>query len=105
MIHYSMVLTTVGNTQLADNLIQLLLEEQLAACIQTMPISSHYIWEGKVCHDQETLLIIKTKQSNYAEIEALIVNHHDYDVPQIVMVPFVDGLNPYLAWIDKVTKS
>lgn len=40
-----MVLSTTNNEKNRDEIIKGLLEAQLAACIQTMPIESHYVWK------------------------------------------------------------
>ncbi len=100
---FCIVLTTTNDEQIKQQLINSLLSNHLAACVQTMPINSHYVWCGEVCHDEEALLIIKTQVSLYAEVSETIVNYHNYDVPQIVQVPIVDGFNPYLAWIEANT--
>ncbi|MDN2483249.1 divalent-cation tolerance protein CutA [Vibrio astriarenae] len=101
---YGMVLTTVtpGDEQvIIDNL----LTQQLAGCIQVLAIDSHYVWQDEICNDKESLLIIKTRLALYDKVEAAILQQHNYDVPQIVMVPFVDGLNPYLVWLDAQTQG
>ncbi|MGF1696493.1 divalent-cation tolerance protein CutA [Vibrio kyushuensis] len=95
-----MVLTTTPNLESANSIIQQLFSSQLAACIQTMPIQSHYLWDGELCSSEEVLLIIKTRKSCYSRLENEISRLHEYDVPQIVQVPFTDGLNPYLEWIN-----
>lgn len=102
--NYCMVLTTVNNQQVKQDIIQRLLEKRLAACIQVMPIESHYLWQEKICQDSEELLIIKTESCRYPEIESAISQLHDYDVPQIVKLPFSDGFNPYLSWISASVK-
>ncbi|MFA0087385.1 cytochrome C biogenesis protein [Vibrio sp. 10N.286.49.C2] len=93
------VLTTVANEQQANLLISTLLEKQLAACIQTQTIGSHYMWEGKVCHDQEMLLIIKSTNEAYSKLERTIIQLHDYEIPQIVALPIEAGYRPYLNWL------
>ncbi|MGL6260823.1 divalent-cation tolerance protein CutA [Vibrio sp. WXL103] len=100
---FAMVLTTAepGKEQA---IIESLLENKLAACIQTLSINSHYVWQGKICHDDEVLLVIKTQRSLYTRVEQAIQQAHTYDVPQIVMLPFIEGFNPYLAWIEENTK-
>ncbi|MEF1289601.1 divalent-cation tolerance protein CutA [Vibrio sp. M260118] len=101
---YCIVLTTVNNDENCKRIIQAVLEKGLAACIQTMPIQSHYVWQNQLCADKETLMIMKTKKACYAELEQIIAAEHDYEVPQIVQVPFVEGFNPYLAWIEENTR-
>lgn len=102
---YCIVLSTVGSQQNRDEIIKSLLDAQLAACIQTMPIESHYVWKGEVCSDNEWLLIIKTRKDLYALVEEKVKDLHEYDVAQIVQVPIVDGFNPYLEWLRQSTLS
>lgn len=102
---YCMVLTTVNCESVKKTLIESILEQKLAACIQSMPIHSHYIWDGKVQEDHEQLLILKTKKELYTRLESLIISKHNYETPQIVQVPFTDGYNPYLSWITEATDN
>lgn len=60
---YCMVLSTTSNEKNRDQIIKGLLDAQLAACIQTMPIESHYVWKGEICTDNEWLLVIKTVEN------------------------------------------
>ncbi len=101
---YCIVLTTANSDKNCQTIIKAVLDKGLAACIQTMPIESHYVWKNQQCADKETLMIIKTKKACYAELEQVIASVHDYEVPQIVQVPFVEGFNPYLAWIEENTR-
>lgn len=100
---FCMVLTTVNSESVKKTIIEQVLAQGLAACIQTFPIQSCYIWEGKVCEDEEQLLVIKTTTDCYPRLEETIVNHHNYEVPQVVQVPFSNGFQPYLNWIKEST--
>jgi periplasmic divalent cation tolerance protein len=102
---FCIVLTTVGSEQNKTKIVEAVLSNKLAACIQSMPIESHYVWDDEVCCDRELLLIMKTTRSCYATLEQVIVESHEYEVPQVVQVPFVDGFNPYLTWIEENTRS
>lgn len=102
---YCVVLTTTDNEANTQTLITALLEQRLAACVQTLPINSHYVWEGKVCQSHETLLVIKTQHDCYGDVERLIASLHEYDVPEIIQLPIVDGFHPYLAWIQHHTQK
>ena len=99
MQELSIVLTTSAGEDQAQPIIDALLEQRLAACVQALPVRSHYIWEGAVRHDIETLLIIKCKSENYKAIEETILQLHSYDLPEIVRIPIADGLDRYLDWI------
>lgn len=102
---HCMVLTTTNSQESANRLIDALFDAGLAACIQTMEISSHYLWEGKRRQDKEVLLIIKTLSRHYTEVETVITASHPYEIPQIVQVPFSAGFNPYLSWIEESVRS
>ena len=96
---FSIVITTCADAAKAQPIIDALLNERLAACVQVMPINSHYIWEGAVQHDDEALLLIKCKAENFEPIKDLILNLHEYELPEVIQVPITDGLKPYLDWV------
>ncbi|MDN3680667.1 divalent-cation tolerance protein CutA [Vibrio tapetis subsp. quintayensis] len=99
------VLTTCNNESIEKQIIKVLLELKLAACIQVMPIESHYLWKGEVCCDNERLLIIKSTAELFEDINYKIQELHNYDVPQIVQLPITAGFNEYLDWIKASTKT
>lgn len=98
---YCMVMTTYADAAVGARIIEALLGERLAACLQTLDIGSHYRWKGDVVHDQETLLLIKTKAALYPTVEARIKALHSYEVPEILRVPVTAGFAPYLRWMDE----
>lgn len=100
---YSMILTTTGSRTEAEQLARSLVEHKLAACVQVLDITSFYTWEGTLEQAPEHLLLIKTVQQHYPQIEAFLQEHHSYDVPEIVQVPIQQGLAAYLHWIDEST--
>ncbi len=101
---YCITLTTTNDEENTKKIIDAVLSKKLAACIQTMPIQSHYLWKGEVCCDNETLLIMKSTKACYAELETMIVENHNYETPQVVQVPFAEGFNPYLTWLEENTR-
>lgn len=101
---YSLVLSTAGTAQEADRLAEMLVSSKLAACVQIVNIASVYTWEGEMHKEPEYLLLIKTAAGRYAEVESAIVQHHSYEIPEIVQVPIERGLPAYLAWIAANTK-
>ncbi len=101
---YAAVLTTCGDRASAKALARALVERQLAACVQMLPIDSIYTWEGKIEAAAEILLICKIKRADYEAVEKAIRALHAYATPEIVMLPIAQGFGPYLAWIDSVTR-
>ncbi len=100
---YSMVIATCGSREEAEKLADIVLKNRLAACVQLMPITSHYEWKQEIHKDEELMLFMKTRTALYDRLEKLISKHHSYEVPEIVRVPIKGGLKAYLGWIDEVT--
>ncbi len=101
--HYSLIITTAPDSATAEKLAEGLLEKGLVACIHMQEIRSCYVWENRMCKEQETVLWIKTHDRHYAGIESYIQNHHPYDLPEIIKIPVTGGLAGYLEWIDERT--
>lgn len=81
-----------------------LVSRSLAACVQIGPaITSVYRWQGSLETSGERLLLVKTRASRFAELEAAIRERHPYEVPEIVALEVVAGHAPYLAWLGECT--
>ena len=103
MSSFCMVLTTAQGAT-TQKIIEALLSKELASCIQTMPVRSHYVWQGVLRDDAEDLLIIKAKLADWADVEAAIRAVHDYDTPEILRFDVDAGSQSYLDWITQVTR-
>ncbi len=101
---YCVAMTTADTPELADRVAAALVEQRLAACVQIMPISSHYVWNGKVRRDAELLLLIKAKSSDFDAINAAVKLLHSYEVPEVIRLDIADGDPAYLGWIASVTR-
>ncbi len=101
---YLLVLSTCPDQATAERIAQLLVEEKLAACVNVIPdITSLFQWQGKLDQDNEILLLIKTTAASYGALETLVRQQHPYELPEIIAVPIVDGLNDYLDWVSSNT--
>lgn len=100
---YCVILTTTSSQEEANHLSDLLVQEKLAACVQSFPITSTYTWEDQLTRESEWLMLIKTRSEKYKAIEALILTLHSYDVPEIIQMPVETGNPGYLTWIDDNT--
>lgn len=101
---YGIVLTTVASEKQGKAIAEVLLTEKLAACINIFPIESLYIWQDKINQDREWQLIIKTRLKLLPEITAKIQSIHDYEVPEIIALPIINGENSYLQWLANSVK-
>jgi periplasmic divalent cation tolerance protein len=100
---HCVAMTTCGNREAAETLAGKVIRARLAACIQMLPITSYFEWKGEVQHEDETLMLMKTRTALYGSLETFISEHHEYEVPEIVQIPVNAGLGAYLGWIDEVT--
>ncbi len=100
-IHFAIVLTTVGSEAQANQISNELVEQRLAACVSVIPqVVSTYRWKGKVCRDEELLLVVKTAVHLCPAVRSAIRQLHSYELPEILLLP-VRGADPdLLRWLE-----
>ena len=97
---YQIVLNTCPDAESAKHIAASLVEQQLAACVNIVPgLQSIYSWQGKIKCSEEQLLIIKSSESCYQQLEQTILSLHPYELPEVVTVPINNGLPAYLNWL------
>jgi periplasmic divalent cation tolerance protein len=95
-----LVISNLPDQESAETLAQLVIEQQLAACVNVLaPCTSVYRWQGKVETSPEVPVLMKTTRERYAALEAAIKANHPYELPEIIAVPVAFGLPAYLAWV------
>ena len=100
-----LVLCTCPDDASASAVATALLEERLAACVNRITgVKSAFWWNGHIDKDEEVLLLIKTRASLFAELEATVKGLHPYDTPEIIGLPLVAGSADYLDWVGSETK-
>jgi periplasmic divalent cation tolerance protein len=99
------IMTTVAQVQDAQRIAETLLRDRLAACIQETTIRSRYRWENEVKCEPELLLLIKTAADRAEAAVTAIRKVHPYDLPEIIVVPVIDGLAEYMNWITEQTRE
>jgi periplasmic divalent cation tolerance protein len=104
MAEYIQVLTTVGSEEEAGRIAAALLEQRLAACVQTLgPIVSRYRWRGELEEEREWQCLAKTEAALYERVEAAIRAVHSYEEPEILALPVLTGSKGYLDWVSAGT--
>ena len=87
-------------------LARVLVTGRLAACVNVgAPVQSMYHWNGQIETADEIPVTIKTRAALYPRVEAAIRANHPYELPEIVAIPVLDGLRPYLDWLDAETAA
>jgi periplasmic divalent cation tolerance protein len=94
------VVTTVGDEEQGNLIARELIARRHAACVNMVSgVKSFYRWQGKICHDGEYLLIVKTMADEYEAVAATIHELHSYDLPEILAFDISQGEQRFLEWV------
>ena len=89
---FAIILTTVSTVEEGQSIANILVEKELAACVNIIPkISSVYRWEGQIQSESEVLLLIKINKDLEAEVYREVQNVHSYDTPELITLPITNG--------------
>ena len=100
-----LVYMTAGSTEEARLIGEVLVAEQLAACVNLIDgMTSIYLWEGQVRRDTETVIIAKTTEHLVMALTDRVKTLHSYECPCIVALPVDAGNVEFLGWISNQVK-
>ena len=85
----------------AESIASTLVEEGHAACVSATPVQSTYRWEGRLCRDDEVLLIIKVSAAGVDALRTRLRELHPYQLPEILSLPVDsnESFAPYVEWV------
>lgn len=93
-------MTTVGTEDQANLIAGELVARRQAACVNILPrVRSVYRWQGKICTDDEFLLIAKTQADEFEAVAETIRELHNYELPEILAFNVSEGDPDFLSWI------
>ena len=105
MTELLLVMTSLPDEDAAKALAKDLIDAHLAACVQIQSgVQSIYRWEGRVCEEQEAVLVAKTTAEQWPAISAFIKQNHPYDVPEIIAQPITHSDPDYARWVVAETR-
>ncbi len=97
---YVFVVITTPDKEEAVKIVRSLLKERLIACANILgPVSSLFWWQGKIEEENEFLVFMKSRKSLFERISKRVTELHSYDVPEIILLPIIEGSPPYLEWL------
>ena len=99
-----MVYVTCGSEDEARELSVGMIENKLAACANIADVTSVYEWKGKIKKSGEKLLIVKTLESIFPELEKFIKKNHSYECPEIIAMEVKTGSNEYIHWVNSIAR-
>lgn len=100
------VYITCASPEEAERIGKALLDERLVACVNipASSIRSLYLWKGEREEAEETLLIAKTMEDRFTDLNRMVRRLHSYETPCVVAMPLVAGDPEYLAWVEESTR-
>lgn len=104
MDEYIIVTTLCNKKEIANKIIDTLLEKKLVAGSQLSKVYSKYWWNHELEECDEYKLEFRTKESLFVEIENEIKKIHDYETAEISYSEIKGANKDFLSWIDKETK-
>ena len=104
MDKYIIVTTLCNKEEVANKIIDTLLEKKLIAGSQVNKVHSKYWWNNKLEECNEYKLEFRTKEKLFSKIENEIKKIHDYEVAEILYYEIKNTSKEFLDWIDKNVK-
>lgn len=104
MDKYIIVTSLCDKEEIANKIIDTLLEKKLVAGSQLSKVYSKYWWNHELEECDEYKLEFRTKESLFVEIENEIKKIHDYETAEILYSEIKGANKDFLYWIDKETK-
>ena len=95
-----LLITTVPNQILAEQLSKELIKGNLAACVSYKEIKSIYKWQGNIEQNKEFEITIKSLPENLNILTLVLKKKTTYEVPELIYKIF-DSEDSYFQWIKK----
>lgn len=95
-----LIYLTAPSLEMARQLAEILVKERLAACVNIFPtMYSVYRWQNQIEHTNEVVMVVKTVKEHFKAIESLVIKHHPYNCPCILLLDIQEGHKHFLTWI------
>ncbi|HKC83051.1 MAG TPA: divalent-cation tolerance protein CutA [bacterium] len=97
-----LILVTTGARDDAERLGEALVVAHLAACCSVVPtVASIYYWGGQLRREHESLLLVKTLESQAQAVQEFVLSHHEHELPEILQLSIDGGSSKYMNWLEK----
>ena len=91
--------TTIDSIKTAESISDILVQNNISPCAQIISnVKSVYQWKDKIEHSSEFLLLIKTIPENVQKCKDIILKHHNYDTPELILIDGHILEDDYKAW-------
>ncbi|MCO5595393.1 hypothetical protein L7F22_049435 [Adiantum nelumboides] len=79
------------------------LQARLAAGAQISLVESAFWHAGEFGAGEEWVVSFKTTAARYDELEAHLIEHHEWQNPEVTAVPIARASAAYVEWVERVT--
>lgn len=101
MNKYIIVTTLCNKEEIANTIIDTLLQKKLVVGSQISKVYSKYWWNNQLEECNEYKLEFRTKESLFNEIKDEINKITDYEVAEISSYEIISANKEFLKWIDE----
>ncbi len=103
---YIQIQWTCASLDEARHIARMLVEKKWVACAQIIPwVESVFMWNNQLDTVQESKVIFKTRASLFEQVKNLILQHAQYEIPEILALPITEGHQEYLEWVAENTQE
>ncbi len=82
-----------------------LVTKKLVACANIFPITSIYVWKEKLENSDEYVVIAKTLERRYIEVEKVVLSINSYECPCIIAWKISHVNSQYKKWVKEMVAS
>jgi periplasmic divalent cation tolerance protein len=69
------------------------------------PVDSFFWHHGEFGQGEEWVVSFKTTEIRYAELEAHLIDNHEWTNPEVTAVALARASAPYRDWVERVTSQ
>lgn len=100
-----LVYVTCADKKEAEKIGKTLVEEGIVACANVLSKSeSYYFWKGKFTKETEQILLLKTTEKRFPELEEKIKAIHSYENPAIIALKPWHASKKFTQWVEESIK-
>lgn len=101
---YVVVMVTASNRQEAEGIGDILLDKRLIGCANNIgPVSSIFLWSGKVERADEYILLMKSRLAHFKKLSETVRALHSYEGQKLLRCPLLRVLP--LTWNGLIAAS
>jgi periplasmic divalent cation tolerance protein len=99
-----LVFTAAPTREAGMHLLQAAVSQHLAAGGQVLGPAGNVFWHlGELGTGEEWQVTLRTTSARYAELEALLLEEHPWDSPEIMYIEIAGGSKGCLDWLKRET--